>query len=165
MTYLNGKDSREDGTCDANCLAVIQKLEECVRPEEQLGDDKICSRIHLIFKVPQILLIALCLRVTCGVTWIQQHISIIIKQHNWSFTLTVYQWCGSWTHTSYAYVKIVIKLRSDVFNKVNSIVEASLFLLPVHPHWICGDITKPHLSWQTDVRRTYTTTKIQSDVG
>lgn len=73
MTHLNGEDARQDGTGDTNRPAVIQELEESVCPEEQLGDDEVRASVNLLLQVPEILLVALGLRVACGITWTYRH--------------------------------------------------------------------------------------------
>lgn len=72
--YLNGEDSRQDGTRDAHRPAVVQKLEEGVGSEEQLSDDEVCSCVHLLLEVPQVVLVAHSLGVTGGVTWRQTRV-------------------------------------------------------------------------------------------
>lgn len=67
--YLDGEDSREDGTRDSDRPAVVQELEEGFSPEEELSDDKVGSRVHLLLQVAQVLLVALCLRVARRVSW------------------------------------------------------------------------------------------------
>ena len=69
VSYLYGEDSGQDGTGDANRPAVIQKLEERVGPEKQLRDDKVCSSVHLLLQVPEVLLIAPGLGMAGGVAW------------------------------------------------------------------------------------------------
>lgn len=55
-----------------------------------------------------------------------------------------YQYGGT-KHTSNTDVKVIIELRSNMFNKVDGVVEAFLLLLPICSNWVCGDITIWHL--------------------
>ena len=65
--YLDGENSRKDGASDANGPAISDKLEEGVCPEEQLGYDEVCSSIHLLLQMSQVMSVALCFRVTSWV--------------------------------------------------------------------------------------------------
>lgn len=73
--YLNRENAWQNGTRDANLSAVVQELEESVRPEKQLCDDEVRSSIHLLLQVSEVLLVALCFRVSCGISLKSRHIS------------------------------------------------------------------------------------------
>lgn len=73
--HLDGEDARQDGTRDADLSAVVKELEESVGSEKQLRDDEIRSGVHLLLEMPEILLVALGLGVTGGVSWRRGHTS------------------------------------------------------------------------------------------
>lgn len=66
--HLDGEDARQDGTRDADLSAVLQELEESVGSEKQLRDDEIRPSVHFLLEVLEILLVALGLGVSGGVS-------------------------------------------------------------------------------------------------
>lgn len=67
--YLYGKYSRHNGAGDADGSTVLQELKKGLGPEEQLSNDEVSPRIHLLLQVSQVLLIALGFWVTSGVAF------------------------------------------------------------------------------------------------
>lgn len=66
--HLNREDSGEDGASNAYLGASPNKAEESVGLKEELGDDEVSSRGHLLLQVLQASLKALCVGVAFGVT-------------------------------------------------------------------------------------------------
>lgn len=132
--HLDGEDARQDGTRDADGSAVVQELEERVCSEEQLSDDEISSGVHLLLQVPEILLVALGLRVSGGVSCRRRPMRArnMVLQRDQDQGQDLKLTC----HTD---VKVVVELGADVFDQVHGVVEALLLLLPVCTDGVCRD--------------------------
>ena len=54
---LDGHDAGDDGAVDADGAAVVHKLLEGGGFEEELSDDEVCPRLHLLLQVDQVVLV------------------------------------------------------------------------------------------------------------
>lgn len=67
-TNLNGKDARQYWAGDASVPAVFEKFDESVSIEEQLRDDKVCTGIHLLLQMSDVIFVGSAFWVTRWVT-------------------------------------------------------------------------------------------------
>ena len=65
--HLDGHDSWYDGHLNANLTTVMVEFDVGLSIKEQLSDDEVCTSIHLLFQVLNVLLIAGAVRVSTGV--------------------------------------------------------------------------------------------------
>jgi hypothetical protein len=63
----DGHDARDDLALDASSAAVLDPLIKQVIVVEELCDDEVCPSVHLLLKVPDIILAGLCLKMYFGV--------------------------------------------------------------------------------------------------
>lgn len=67
-TNLNGKDTRQYWAGDASVPAVFEKFDESASIEEELRDDKVCTSIHLLLQMSDVIFIGSAFWVTRWVT-------------------------------------------------------------------------------------------------
>ena len=67
--YLNGQYSWYDGHSNSNPPTVVVELDERRGLKEQLRYDEICTRVHLLPEMLNILVVVGAVRVTAGITW------------------------------------------------------------------------------------------------